>query len=228
MTTHTRVRTRMAAVLALGMTTVAATAAFAQAPSAGPAPAAAPAPGQGQLRVSARQHVLVGHAVPVHGVLTPAQGGRAVAVQASGGHGWKTVARAKTGAQGRFQAKWRPKMDRQYRLRAVVAGPNGASATLKGGVSVYRPAAASWYGPGLMGQHLACGGTLDGGVVGVANKSLPCGSRVRLRYRGRTVVARVVDRGPYVAGRDYDLTPATKSKLGFGSTGTVWASRASS
>ena len=225
MTTHTRVRTRIAAALVLGITAVAATAAFAQAPSAGPVPT--PAPGQGQLRVSARQHVLVGRAVPVHGVLAPAQAGRAVAVQASGGHGWKTVARAKTGAQGRFQAKWRPKTDREYRLRAVVTGPNGAVGTLKGGVSVYRAAAASWYGPGLMGQHLACGGTLDGGVVGVANKSMPCGSRVRLRYRGRTVVARVVDRGPYVAGRDFDLTPATKQKLGFGSTGTVWASRAS-
>ena len=224
MTTKARARSRLAAVLALGTTTVAATAAFAQTPT--PAPAPAPASGQAQVRISARQHVLMGRAVPVHGVLTPGQAGRAVAVQASGGHGWKTVARAKTRAQGRFQAKWRPKVDRQYRVRAVVTGPNGGTGTLRGGVSVYRPAAASWYGPGLMGQHLACGGTLDGGVVGVANKTMPCGSRVRLRYRGHTVLARVVDRGPYVAGRDFDLTPATKQKLGFGSTGTVWASRA--
>ena len=224
MTTNTRVRTRIAAALVLGMTTVAATAAFAQTPSAGPAPA--PAPGQAQLRVSARQHVLLGRSVPVHGVLTPAQAGRAVAVQASRGHGWKTVARAKTDAQGRFQAKWRPNTAREYGLRAVVTGPNGAQAAVHGGVSAYQPAAASWYGPGLMGQHLACGGTLDNGVVGVANKTMPCGSRVRLRYRGHTVVARVVDRGPYVAGREFDLTPATKSKLGFGSTGTVWASKA--
>jgi rare lipoprotein A len=98
--------------------------------------------------------------------------------------------------------------------------------TVRGGVTVYRPAAASWYGPGLMGGHLACGGTLDAGVVGVANKSMPCGSRVKLRYRGRTVTARVVDRGPYSGAREFDLTPATKERLGFGSTGTVWASRA--
>ena len=164
----------------------------------------------------------------MHGVLTPAQGGRAVLVQASRGHGWKTVARARTGAQGRFQAKWRPNSVRHYALRAVLAGVNsaGAVATVDGGVTVYRPAAASWYGPGLMGQHLACGGTLDAGVVGVANKTMPCGSRVKLRYRGRTVTARVVDRGPYAAGREFDLTPATKARLGFGSTGTVWASRA--
>ena len=69
------------------------------------APAAAPG---NPLRVSARQHVLVGRAVPVHGVLAPAQSGRAVLVQASRGRRWKTVARAKTGAGGRFEAKWRP------------------------------------------------------------------------------------------------------------------------
>jgi rare lipoprotein A len=35
----------------------------------------------------------------------------------------------------------------------------------------------------------------------------------------------VVDRGPYVAGREFDLTAATKQKLGFGSTGTVLTTR---
>jgi len=189
------------------------------------APAAAPG---NPLRLSARQHVLVGRAVPVHGVLAPAQGGRAVLVQASRGRRWKTVARAKTRAGGRFEAKWRPSEARHYGLRAVLAGANGAAAvrTLGGGVTAYRPAAASWYGPGLYGQPLACGGTLTANVVGVANRTMPCGSRVRLRYRGRTVVARVVDRGPFAAGREFDLTPATKQRLGFGSTGTVWASRA--
>jgi peptidoglycan lytic transglycosylase len=190
--------------------------------------AAVPAAAQNSpLRVSARQHVLAGRTVPVHGVLTPAQGGRTVLVQASRGHGWKTVARARTGAQGRFQAKWRPGSARHYALRAVLSGVNSAGVvgTVGGGVTVYRAAEASWYGPGLMGGHLACGGTLDGTVVGVANKTMPCGSRVRLRYRGRTVVARVVDRGPYSGNREFDLTPATKQKLHFGSTGTVWASR---
>jgi rare lipoprotein A (peptidoglycan hydrolase) len=33
----------------------------------------------------------------------------------------------------------------------------------------------------------------------------------------------VIDRGPFVGGREWDLTPATKAKLGFGSTGTVWS-----
>ena len=55
--------------------------------------------------------------------------------------------------------------------------------------------------------------------------SLPCGSKVKLRYRGRTVTVPVVDRGPYVAGRDFDLTAATKAKLGFPSTGVLLSSR---
>ena len=219
MSMRVNARRRLAALLALG-TTIATTTITAV--------AAVPAQGN-PLRVSAREHVLAGTAVPVSGVLsTPAETGRTVLVQASRGHGWKTVARTKTRAGGRFETKWRPNGTRHYGLRAVVlAGAQpGAVRTVGGGVTVYRPAFASWYGPGLYGGHLACGGTLTTGVVGVANKSLPCGARVKLRYRGRTVTARVVDRGPYAAGREFDLTPATRQKLGFGSTGTVWASQA--
>jgi rare lipoprotein A len=90
---------------------------------------------------------------------------------------------------------------------------------------VYRRASVSWYGPGLFGSRLACGGTLSAGTVGVAHKSLPCGSRVTLRYRGRTVRVPVVDRGPFVGGREYDLTAATAQRLGFHATGTVWTTR---
>jgi len=48
---------------------------------------------------------------------------------------------------------------------------------------------------------------------------------VRLRYHGRSITAPVIDRGPYVGGRVYDLTAATKNRLRFGSTGTVWSSK---
>src|SRR4051812_44608736 len=41
-------------------------------------------------------------------------------------------------------------------------------------------AVASWYGPGLYGGHLACGGTLTPQTAGVANKTLGCGTKVRL------------------------------------------------
>ncbi len=72
---------------------------------------------------------------------------------------------------------------------------------------------------------MACGGTLMPGTQGVAHKTLPCGTRVTLRYHGHTVTVPVVDRGPYVAGRDFDLTTATRDRLHFPGVGTVLASR---
>ena len=80
-------------------------------------------------------------------------------------------------------------------------------------ITVFRRAVASYYGPGLYGGALACGGSLSPGTMGVAHKTLPCGTKVTLRYHGRSVTVRVIDRGPYVAGRDYDLTAATKQRL---------------
>ena len=71
----------------------------------------------------------------------------------------------------------------------------------------------------------ACGRTLSSGTVGVANKTLPCGTKVTVRYRGRSVRVPVVDRGPYVAGREFDLTSATKQRLGFQGHGYVLTTR---
>ena len=100
----------------------------------------------------------------------------------------------------------------------------GAASTARR-LTAYRQAGASYYGPGLYGNGVACGGTLMPGTLGVANKTLPCGTKVKLRYRGRSVTVPVIDRGPYVAGRDYDLTEATKERLGFPGVGTVLANR---
>ena len=94
-----------------------------------------------------------------------------------------------------------------------------------GRLNVYRSALASWYGPGLFGNQLGCGGTLQTGSVGVANKSLPCGTKVTFRHRGRVLRVRVIDRGPYVGGREYDLTAATARKLGFSGHGPIQVTR---
>jgi rare lipoprotein A (peptidoglycan hydrolase) len=83
----------------------------------------------------------------------------------------------------------------------------------------YRPAEASWYGGG---GSLACGGTLTSSTLGVANKTLPCGTWIVMHYHGHKVEVQVIDRGPYVAGREFDLTEATKRALGFGDLGEVW------
>jgi rare lipoprotein A len=203
---------RKPALAALTIAASVATPALAQAPAP-----ATPAP---TLNASMRQHTLIGSKVKIKGALA-APAGQRIVVQRSKGHGWRTVARTRTGANGRFVTRFTPR--RLGRMKIRVLGPAGSKDQSK--ITVYRQAAASWYGPGFYGSHLACGGTMSPSRVGVANKTLPCGTKVRIRYRGRTVTAPVIDRGPYVGGRVYDLTAATKSRLRFGSTGTVWSSR---
>jgi rare lipoprotein A (peptidoglycan hydrolase) len=84
--------------------------------------------------------------------------------------------------------------------------PDGASAPL-------RASTASWYGPGLFGNPLGCGGTLWAWTRGVAHKTLECGTRLRVcATRCRTT--RVIDRGPYVPGREFDLTQTFAAAVG--------------
>ena len=75
-------------------------------------------------------------------------------------------------------------------------------------------ATASVYDGVGLGGRVACKGYWPGGYV-VAHKYLPCGTRVRFLYRGRKVTARVWDRGPYVAGREFDLDVRVQRALGF-------------
>jgi rare lipoprotein A len=137
------------------------------------------------------------------------------------------VVRTATAARGGFRTSISPALAGNYAVRAFLAhgarARAGASPARR--LTAYRQAGASYYGPGLYGNGVACGGTLMPGTLGVAHKTLPCGTKVKLRYRGRTVTVPVIDRGPYVAGRDYDLTTATKLRLGFPGVGTVLANR---
>jgi rare lipoprotein A (peptidoglycan hydrolase) len=84
---------------------------------------------------------------------------------------------------------------------------------------------ATWYGPGLYGNKMACGGTLTRNTFGVAHKTLPCGKKVTIAHGGRIVIARVVDRGPFVKGVAYDLTEKTARSVRMSSTSEVLASR---
>lgn len=145
-----------------------------------------------------------------------------VALQALGRRGWHTLARAHTGARGRFRLSYTPRRLGSQWLRLRFAGNafERPSHRRLGQLNVYRLAEASWYGGG---GSLACGGALTSSTMGVANKTLPCGTLVTLRYGDHMVRVPVVDRGPYVAGREFDLTEATKDALGFAGVGQVWS-----
>ena len=187
------------------------------------APALAPASAEAAatIKVKASHHVLVGKKVKVKGKLSGSARQR-VRVERDKGHGWKTVDTAKTGASGRFRAAFPGRNPGRMKVRVVAA--NGAVSGVRK-TTVYRRVSASYYGPGLYGNKLACGGTLQRGTLGVANKTLPCGTKVRLRYHGNSIRVPVIDRGPYSGNRVYDLTEATKKRLGFGGVGNVWATK---
>jgi rare lipoprotein A (peptidoglycan hydrolase) len=80
---------------------------------------------------------------------------------------------------------------------------------------------ASFYGAPLFGNGVACGGILHPWTLGVANKTLPCGTKVLFRYGSRAIQVKVIDRGPYVAGREWDLTAATAVALHFPGLGPI-------
>jgi rare lipoprotein A len=191
------------------------------------APAMLATPQHTTLRVRRAQlNVLEAHDATVTGTLreghSSGRAGRKVLLQGLGRHGWSTLATTRTSHLGRFRLRYLARHLISERVRLRFAGDSSARPAHRalGRLNVYRLAGASWYGGG---GGLACGGSLTSSTLGVANKTLPCGTLVTLRYQGHTVRVPVIDRGPYIAGREFDLTEATKRALGFGDTGQVWS-----
>ena len=187
-------------------------------------PASAPVPVDvtARVRVPNRQiAVLGGQAVQVRGRLLPARGGRKISLEARQRGRWQTLATARTGSAGRFVLRYVTGGIGQESVRVRFAGDrlNGRSTADAGQLTVFREAGASWYNDG---GATACGFHAS---YGVANRTLPCGTKVSFRYGGRSVTATVDDRGPYVGGRDWDLNQTTAAALGFGGVGIVWSSQ---
>ncbi len=91
----------------------------------------------------------------------------------------------------------------------VVASPGTPAAP------VHPSGIATWFGPGFYGKKTACGQTLTTTMVGVANRTLPCGTLVNVTYHGRRLTVPVIDRGPYShIGADWDLTAQAAHTLG--------------
>ncbi|MDW5598853.1 septal ring lytic transglycosylase RlpA family protein, partial [Conexibacter stalactiti] len=177
----------------------------------------------GELAVKRRSHdAAAGSAVKVRGVLFPRKRGHRVTVEGRIGGRWHAVGHALTRRDGHFAARVVASRLGSTPLRVRSAGTktNLATRAKAGAVKGYRASLASWYG--IYGGPLACGGTLGYSQLGVAHKSLPCGTKVTIRYGGRKVTVPVIDRGPYVGAREWDLTGATARALGFDGVGTVW------
>lgn len=108
---------------------------------------------------------------------------------------------------------------------ATGGAPTLASSKAQNGAGLafmpLRWAGATWYGPGLYGNRTACGQILRPRTMGVAHRTLPCGTVVKFAHRGRRVVTRVIDRGPFARGFTWDLTNGVRRALRFGGSGKV-------
>ena len=82
---------------------------------------------------------------------------------------------------------------------------------------------ASWYGDQFQGRLTASGEIFDLNKLTAANKTLPLGTRVKLTApsTGRSVVVRINDRGPWLEGRDLDLSEAAAIALGIHDKGVA-------
>ena len=72
---------------------------------------------------------------------------------------------------------------------------------------------ASYYGPGFHGNTTASGSTFNKYASTAAHKSLPFGTKLRVCFRSCEVVT-ITDRGPFIEGRDLDLSEGTAQRIG--------------
>jgi rare lipoprotein A len=142
---------------------------------------------------------------------------------------WAPTVSAVVQPNGTFSTSWHTNHIGPFSLRAEIApagshlATDSASATPTVSVTVYRPSIATQYGPGFYGKKTACGQKLRRNTIGVANRTLKCGTPVAIYYHGRTMTVPVIDRGPYANGADWDLTEATGRALRIAGTATIGA-----
>ena len=198
---------------------------------------AAPAPAQtrtggayatdGPVTLVTTPRGLVGKHKVFKGSVDRKDAGRTVAVQRYDAlsRQWTTVARATAGERGGFKARWKADRAGDLTVRALLEGTSAraAAAAPEIDITLYRAQRATWYGPGFYGNQTACGQRMSRTLIGVAHKTIKCGTRIELYYKGRTIVAPVVDRGPYANHAVWDLTSATAERLGFTGTDNVGA-----
>jgi len=193
----------------------------------------------GGITMESPRIALLHGTVSFTGSVSQAKAGDTVVIQRQGalpGY-WVTAASATAGTDGAFDASWHVNQSGSLHVRAVlnslsanVAAARRATAraitlaatpTLT--LTVYRGAIATIFGPGFFGHRTACGERLTRTTIGVANRTLPCGSMVAIYYRGRQLDVPVIDRGPYAYNASWDLTLATAKALGINETVRIGA-----
>lgn len=220
MTFTPRIHAKPAVVLATILAAACATTALGAADPGGAAFGTRPAGQVGNAALHAPAGALLGREVRFGGTLAP--GTRVRIQRRDPGAAWTTAATTRAAADGAYGVAWTADHPGPVEIRAVAGNrpphrtqARSATAAPSIRLTVFNPARATWFGPGFFGHRTACGQRLTRTLVGVAHRSLPCGTKVSVYYRGRTLRLPVVDRGPYGTGARWDLTAAAAQRLGF-------------
>lgn len=166
---------------------------------------------------------LVGDDVSISGTLSSAAGSVVRVERQDPRTGdWEAIGRGRADASGSFSIDWTADANGRWALRAVpdaTATAASATDTPTGVATIYKRTRATWYG--MFGRTTACGVRLTRTTMGVAHKTLPCGTMVAVYLDGHTIEVPVIDRGPYAKGVALDLTWAAAQAIGMEGTDRV-------
>jgi rare lipoprotein A len=185
----------------------------------------------GGIAIATRASAILRNQLRFTGSVPTSDAGDTIEIERRGrqtGWAWSPTAHGIAGSDASFAVTWSTNHIGRFDIRAVIEGRRGVvtramSSSPTVTITVYRSSTATQFGPGFYGQKTACGETLKASTLGVANRTLKCGTAVAIYYRGRTIVVPVVDRGPYANSADWDLTEATGRALGINGTATIGA-----
>jgi|GEM_PF-1430341 len=99
-------------------------------------------------------------------------------------------------------------------VEPIVESPEPEPTQQVSGSGAWLTAVASHYGRNFTGRG-ASGEAIGPYTMMVAHKTLPFGTLIEFEYNGKHAVAKVADRGPYTAGREFDLGPGVVRVLDF-------------
>jgi rare lipoprotein A len=186
----------------------------------------------GGMSIQTRSSAFLYNGLRFSGSAPSRDAGRTLVIERSGHEtnwAWTPTVQARIGSDGSFSAVWQTNHIGRFAIRAVLtSGQSGATSASDWptvSVIVYRPSIATWYADN--GSRTACGVVLHRNTLGVANRTLPCGTQVALYYQGKAITVPVIDRGPYANHADWDLTQATAKLLSVYSAGVAHIGAAS-
>ena len=138
----------------------------------------------------ARDAILLGRTMHVRGTLSGAAGQTVVVERREAGGDWQPATTAIAANDDSFDATWTTDHIGHFQLRAHLQSTGdgstaaAAAALPTSEITVFRGALATWFGPGFYGRRTACGQVMTHRLLGVAHRTLPCGTKVALALQG--------------------------------------------